>query len=144
MHHPLIIDVILMLIGCAGFSLAAYIYHCKHQKKPLVCPLRTECDFVTTSRYSKFLGMPVELLGMCYYGAIVVLHGIVVFYPAIFNIVIARTSLVVSTAAFIFSLYLISIQAFVLRKWCTWCICSALLCAAIFLTTYLGAPVGVL
>ncbi len=144
MDHPLIIDGILMLIGAAGFSLAYYIYHCKHKKKPLVCPLRASCEFVTTSDYSNFLGIPVEMLGMVYYAAICALHAIVFVEPTLFTSLTAQISLCVSTVAFLFSLYLISVQAFVLKQWCTWCVCSALLCAAIFLTTYLGAPAGIL
>jgi uncharacterized membrane protein len=142
MEHPLLIDVVLMLVGGAGFSLAFYIYHCKHKKKPLICPMRSSCEFVTTSDYSKIFGIPVEVLGMCYYTLIVLLHGAVTADPALFTVGVAQLSLVISTFAFLFSLYLLSVQAFVLRQWCTWCLCSAFLCAAIFGLTVIAAPGG--
>ncbi len=143
MHDPLLIDLVIMLIGCAGFFLAFYIYHCKHKKQPLICPMRGSCEFVTASDYSKFFGIPVELLGMCYYAAVVILHGFVLANPAILNITVAQISLGISTLAFFFSLYLLSVQAFVLKQWCTWCLCSAFLCAAIFALTVIAAPVGI-
>ncbi len=144
MQHPLLIDLVLVLIGCAGFLLAFYIRHCKHRKQPLVCPMRGSCEFVTSSDYSKFLGIPVEMLGLCYYALIVILHGFVIARPELFTLRVARISLSMSTLAFFFSLYLLSVQAFVLKQWCTWCLCSAFLCAAIFALTVVAAPGGIL
>ncbi len=141
--HSFLIDALLMMLGFAGFTLAFYIYHHKLHDKPLVCPLETKCDLVTHSTYSKFLDIPVEVLGMLYYAAIIILHGFVIAFPSIFSVSVARISLAMSTAAFLFSLYLISVQAFVLKQWCTWCLCSAILCATIFLLTSFAAPLGV-
>ncbi|MEX2054859.1 MAG: hypothetical protein WD972_01630, partial [Candidatus Andersenbacteria bacterium] len=42
-------------------------------------------------------------------------------------------TVLVSTSAFLFSLYLTFIQGVTLRQWCTWCLCSAALCTLIFL-----------
>lgn len=140
MDHHILIDIVLVLIGCAGFSLAFYIYHCKHKKKPLVCPMRSSCDFVTTSDYSKFLGMPVEVLGIIYYAFVVILHGFVIADPTALTLPVARVSLGISTLAFFFSLYLLSVQAFVLKQWCTWCLCSAFLCASVFILTVVAVP----
>lgn len=133
LHH-----LILACIGLAGFFIAAYISHCKNKKKPLVCPLRTSCDFVTTSDYSKFLGIHIEYIGMVYYGAVVVLHTAIFFFPEIATLRELWLGLIASLCAFLFSLYLTTIQAFVLKQWCTWCICSAILCASIFVITYLS------
>lgn len=142
MYHSYYIDILLMVIGLAGFSLASYIYKCKHRKRPLVCPMRGSCDFVTQSDYSKFLGIPVERLGMVYYMAVFLFHAIVLLYPPIFTQGMIIASLAASTAAILFSLYLMSVQAFVLKQWCTWCVCSAILCAGIFAATYLSTPLA--
>ena len=132
-----------MIVALAGFGLASYIYQKKHTKRPLVCPMRGSCDFVTQSDYSKFLGIPVEALGMVYYMAVFLLHAIVLVNPELFTPAVVLVSLVTSTMAILFSLYLIAVQAFVLRLWCTWCVCSALLCATIFVATFLGTPAGI-
>lgn len=141
--HSIVADIFLMVFGFTGFILAFYIHHKKHEKKPLVCPLNSDCDAVITSKWSSFLGIPLEILGMCYYGSIVVLHAIVAAYPFVFSSLVENVSLGVSAIAFCFSLYLISIQAFILKQWCTWCLCSATLCVFIFIMTYVSSP-GVL
>ncbi len=136
--------ILLALIGLAGFCIASYISHCKNKKKPLVCPLRTSCDFVTTSDYSKFLGIHIEHIGMAYYAIVTLLHFSIVFFPEFATFPVLLAGLTASSCAFLFSLYLTGIQAFVLKQWCTWCITSAVLCALIFVTTYLswtGAPI---
>jgi uncharacterized membrane protein len=138
--HPLITNLILSLLGLAGFFLARHIYCKKHAQKPLVCPLRSNCEVVITSRYSKILGIPIEILGMTYYAIVALVHIAALVAPWIITPQMVLASMILSTGAFLFSLYLVSIQAFVLKQWCTWCLCSAFLCAAIFFTAYLSAP----
>ena len=138
MSSSLILNFVLLFAGVAGFTLAFYIYHCKHKKQPLVCPIHGSCDVVTGSDYAKFLGIPVELLGMAYYTVVVLFHGAVIADAGMYTSTIAGLALALSGFAFLFSLYLIWIQAFVLKHWCTWCLCSAFLCALIFALT-LGA-----
>lgn len=132
--------IILVIIGLLGFNLANYLYTCKHKKKPLICPMRGNCDFVTTSKYSKFLGIPLEILGMIYYSLVIVIHLSMLFFPVLESTNETLLGLAASSCAFVFSLYLTGIQAFVLKKWCTWCLCSATLCLFIFITTYLSSP----
>ena len=141
MIHPYF-HLLLAVLGVLGFALCRYLYHCKHKKKPLICPLRMSCDFVTTSKYSKFLGIPLEILGMIYYGAVALIHTVMFFLPTLASHNETLFGLAASTCAFVFSIYLTSIQAFVLKQWCTWCLCSAALCALIFFTTYLSSPIG--
>lgn len=143
-NNPFILHSVLILLGLTGYLLAHYIYRKKKAEHPLVCPLRSKCDVVITSRYSKILGVPVEILGMMYYLAIAIFHAAIVGYPALLTVCVAKIAFIVSAGAFIFSAYLVSIQAFVLKEWCTWCLCSALLCTAILLETYAGTPPGVL
>ena len=139
--NPTILNLVLIFLGLTGFFLARHIYKKKNTKRPLVCPLRSNCDLVVTSKYSNILGIPVEILGMCYYMAVVLVHVGMIIHPAFRLPIIATISMAVSTCAFLFSMYLVSIQAFVLKQWCTWCLCSAFLCVAIFFATYLSAPV---
>lgn len=136
--------IIIACIGLLGLALCSYLYKCKHKKQPLICPLRGSCDFVTTSKYSKFLGIHLEILGMIYYGMVTFLHLLMILVPALANNYETLLGLSASTGAFVFSLYLTGIQAFILKEWCTWCLCSAALCLLIFVTTYISAPAGIL
>ena len=143
MIHPYI-HFILSGLGVAGFVLCKHLYKCKQRKQPLICPMRMSCDFVTTSKYSKFLGIHLEILGMIYYGLVTIIHASMLVFPNFASPIETTLGLAASTCAFVFSVYLTGIQAFVLKKWCTWCLCSATFCALIFITTYFSAPVGFL
>ncbi len=140
MRSPLY-DLALMCVAFAGFVIAFYIYHRKHEKKPLVCPLRSNCETVITSKYSHFLGIPIEFLGMTYYGGVFLIHAFMLAMPALATTTELRLGLAASTLAFFFSLYLISLQAFVLKQWCTWCLTSATLCVLIFFITLASSPI---
>lgn len=129
-------DFIIILLGFCGFFVALHIHTKKSKKIPLICPLRSNCDTVIHSDYSKFLGIRVERLGLLYYSIIVLGHGIFFFFPEYSNSLLVNISSALSAIAFIFSVYLLSIQAFVLKQWCFWCLISAFLSISIFLLTF--------
>ncbi len=129
------LELILIFIAFAGFVLAFYIAQKKNSPKPLICPLRSNCTQVITSDYSKFLGVPVERLGLLYYAFIALTHGFFLVHPELLNENISFILIVLSSTAFLFSLYLIAVQAFALKQWCTWCLLSAFFCLSIFLLT---------
>lgn len=116
-----------------GFLIAFYIYYKKSRQEQLVCILGEDCNKVVTSKYSRFLGIRLEVIGMAYYGLIAIYYGVDgAFFQSNFPIVgTAVTG--ASILAFLLSLYLIAIQLAVLRDLCEWCIASAILSTAIFL-----------
>jgi len=124
------------LLGLTGFLIASYIYGKKRAKKKLVCPMRSNCDTVIHSDYSKILGIPVEILGMIYYVSISSIYGIL-YILGLLDITILQIGLGVSGSAVLFSVYLISLQAFVIRHWCTWCLFSGAISLTIFVISYL-------
>lgn len=124
--------VVSLLLGSSGFFLAGFLYHKKNRKEPLVCPMRARCDLVIHSSYSRFLGVRVELLGMFYYGATTLAEAALISFPALNSTENAVAFFVIKTFAFLFSVYLISIQFLVIRNWCSWCMVSATLCALLF------------
>ncbi len=130
--------VILIFATFGGFLLAFYIRHKKQAHEKMVCPFDSDCDAVIYSDYSKFFGIPVEILGLLYYGLIAVSHALFLVSPAFASPLVVFSVFTLTTAAFLFSLYLTFIQAFALKQWCTWCLISAGLCAVIFATA-LGA-----
>lgn len=131
--------ILIIFLAFGGFSIAAYInHHKKNIKEALVCPLKANCDTVIHSDYSKFLGIPVEILGMIYYGLIAVNYGLIVAFPGLETL--ASTLLVMTLCAFVFSIYLTLIQAFAIKNWCTWCLISASICVAIFSIASVHSP----
>jgi uncharacterized membrane protein len=125
---------ILTVIALIGFAISFYIWNKKSRQKPLVCPMKGNCAAVIHSDYSKFMGVRVEILGMIYYSLICIAYGMLFFFPQLstsWTLVVLRAC---SAAAFLFSLYLASVQIFVLKQFCTWCLCSALVSAILFLS----------
>ena len=135
MLHTILINAI-CLLGLSGFLIASYIYNKKKGKKKLICPMRSNCDTVTHSDYSKILGIPVELLGMVYYIFIGCSYSFV-FILGLWSYPIGIVLLGISICAVLFSLYLVSMQAFVIKHWCTWCLFSALISLLIFVFSYI-------
>ncbi len=131
-----VFDVIIILLGFIGLFVALHIHNKKSKKVPLICPLRSNCDTVIHSDYSKFLGIRVERLGIIYYSLIVIGHGMFLFFPGTLDPFFITVSSVLSACAFVFSIYLLSIQAFILKQWCFWCLVSASLSISIFLLAF--------
>lgn len=130
--------IILIFSAFGGFSLAFYIRHKKQTHEKMACPLDSDCDAVIYSRYSRLFGIPVEILGLFYYGLIAAGYALFLLFPALASPLAVFGVLVITVAAFLFSIYLTFIQALALKQWCAWCLMSAGLCTIIFATA-LGA-----
>ncbi len=134
-------QIIILALSLCGFMVARHIRNHKTKNTPLVCPIGFDCHAVVHSDYSKFLGMPVEVLGMIYYAFLSFFYLFLIFLPNIPDVVQADLAIffsVISFMAFLFSLYLIAVQIFILKKGCSWCIVSALISAMIFFLTMLN------
>ena len=134
--QEVIIQIAISLLGFSGFLVARHIYKHKHsEENPLVCPVRFDCATVVHSDYSKFMGMPVEFLGMFYYAFISFFYLAFLFMPyAMPNFLVGFMALI-SLVGFLFSIYLIAVQIFILKKGCSWCFVSAFICILIFSLT---------
>ena len=136
--------IILIFTSFAGFLLSLYIYHKKREKKPMVCPLKSDCNAVINSQFSSFFGIPLEILGLIYYSTIAITYGTFLALPNLISSNLLFVTLSLTTIGFFFSIYLIFIQAFAIKQWCVWCLTSASLCGVIFLTTILGSGSGII
>lgn len=129
-------------VALGGFALAGYIYKTKAKQENLVCPLDGSCDAVVTSKYSKFVGVPVELLGVLYYGFTTILYLLFFFQIIPYTTGLSLVSVLLGLSGGLFSLYLISVQAFTLRQWCTWCVGSAFLSLLIALLSVFASEMS--
>lgn len=128
-------NIIILISSFLGILVAYYIDYHKTKNKPLVCPLKADCEKVIHSSYSKILNISVEKLGIFYYIFIFIsylFYQITNFNNLIFNFVLFGLSFL----AFIFSVYLTSIQIFKIKEFCSWCLLSAFLSFLIFLNSY--------
>lgn len=136
-------SVLTLLLAFGGFSICAFLSHKKNRKEPLMCPLRAHCDMVIHSSYSRFFGVRLEHIGMGYYGFMIFAEALVLSVTMFQTDVLLYLLFFLKTFAFLFSLYLIGIQAVVLRNWCSWCVVSAFFCATLFALSLVRVPGGV-
>lgn len=134
--EDVLLRMAIFVLGLCGFWVARHIYkHKNSEEKPLVCPINFDCHGVVHSDYSKFLGMHVDILGMVYYALISIAYLLFIFMPSQMPILLVNFMIGISAFAFLFSLYLIGVQIFALKKGCSWCIVSAVISVLIFIFT---------
>lgn len=117
--------IFIVVLATIGFILASYIRSHKKTERPLVCPLEGSCETVVHSEYSSLFGIPLELLGMVYYGLIAISYAFIILFGYLVPGYTSTALMILSLIAFIFSLYLTAVQAFIIHHWCTWCLFSA-------------------
>lgn len=121
------------LLAGLGLFIAIYIFRKKRTGQKLVCPVGADCDSVVHSPFSKFLGVPVEAMGILYYVLILVGYGGFLVFPSIYRPETFFILFLMTVVGFLFSLYLTFIQMFTLHQFCTWCLFSAAISSGIFI-----------
>lgn len=106
---------------------------CTVRETPLGIPL--DCGSVAQSQYSEILGIPLAILGLLYY---LILLLIVNFEPNLPTLPISSLQLiaVVVSFGFLFTLWLVYLQLFVIELICIYCMVSAILTTSLFIITY--------
>lgn len=90
------------------------------------------CEYVQTSRYADVFGVPVAFIGVVGYVVLFVV-GLAGVQPRFHEDRRVATLLaVIATVGFGFTLYLTSIELFVLHAICRWCVGSAVVMTAIW------------
>lgn len=125
--------LLLMVLSLVGLFDSIYLlWEYTSPAHPMVC-MGGGCDAVRASAYSHLGGLPVPIFGVLMYGFLVLLLFLFPLLPTPGARLVQYGVLLVSGVAFLFSVYLTGIEAFVLHSWCVWCVLSALLVTAIFL-----------
>ncbi len=133
--NDLMIKVAIFFLGIFGYLVAKHIRNHKMKDAPLVCMVGFDCHAVVHSDYSKFFGVPVEIFGMIYYALISFTYLFSIFAKTALPIHLVGFVVLTSLIAFLFSLYLIFVQIFILKKGCSWCFVSAFISILIFILT---------
>ena len=117
-----------------GIIDSGYLVWQHYRKKPLVCPLDHKCDVVTESKWSHIFVVRNEVLGLLFY--ISLLAGILLFiFVPEPRMLISLLLLFATAGGVLFSLFLISLQIFVIKDYCFYCIISAIISLLLFLNT---------
>ena len=129
--HLEYINGIIFLASLCGLAVAVYIRYKKTRKEILVCPIHFNCEDVIHSKYASVLGVPIEIIGLFYYGFLALIYGTAVMVPEIITAPISTGLTFVTSLAMAFSIYLLFVQV-ILKQWCAWCLLSFVSSVVIF------------
>ena len=122
-------DVLAALLALVGLADAIYLTVSHLTGQSVRCTVTSGCSEVLSSHYATVGGVPLAAFGAAAYFTVFSLSTL-----AAFDYRFARTLwAVVVTVMFLFSLWLIYLQAFVLRAFCQFCLLSAAVTTLLFL-----------
>jgi uncharacterized membrane protein len=117
-----------LVLALIGLGVASYLTYVHYEDIRPVCGLGGDCVKVQTSEWSKLAGIPVAVLGLVAYAAILVS----LFVPGEEALIAgALTSLV----GFGFSAYLTYRELFTIDAICQWCVASAIVMTLLAVVT---------
>jgi protein-disulfide isomerase/rhodanese-related sulfurtransferase len=119
----------LSLLGLFDSLYLLWVY--TSPSRPMVC-LGSGCDEVRASAYAHLFGLPLPAFGVASYAILALLIFAEVLFSARLGRAIQYLVAGISCAGFLFSIYLTSLEAFVIHAWCAWCVVSALVVTGIF------------
>jgi uncharacterized membrane protein len=108
----------MLVLTLVGIGIASYLTYVHYRGLSPICAIDQGCEKVQSSRYAKVGGVPVPLIGL-------------VGYAAILASLLARGELarmataMMAIAGFAFSVYLTSLELFTIHAICQWCVGSA-------------------
>jgi uncharacterized membrane protein len=118
------------VICVIGIAVATYLTYTHYAKLNVVCPVSGGCETVQKSVYSKLGGVPVAVLGLAGYIAIL----ITLF---IRNELGRIAGFGMALVGCLFSLYLTYREVFTIKAICPWCVSSAVMMTLLtFLTAW--------
>ena len=119
---------IIPVLSLLGIGVSGYLFWIRVGGSPALCTGFGGCDQVNASPYALLAGIPVSLLGLAGYLAILVLSlWRVRGGPWSLSLVVFGMAL----AGFLYSLYLTYLELYVILAVCPWCVASALLITGI-------------
>ncbi len=109
-------------LSLVGFMDALYLTIEHFSGGQVTCIIVTGCERVLTGPYSEVFGIPIALLGVLYY--------LFIFSGALFFLFgnshkFFRLSLIAASAGFLASLWFVSLQLFIVKAICFYCMISA-------------------
>ena len=119
------------LIALVGLFVSVYLllYHMGFYGALLCGP--GSCEVVQASKYARFLGLPLALWGTLWYGGVLVL-AFLGLGPASGRRWLEVLLALATTGGLLFSIYLTSVELFILHAVCMWCVISAILTVLLF------------
>lgn len=120
----------LLIVSFMGLVVAGYLTITYASNAPVACISGEGCLAAQLSPYASFMGVQTPIYGVIYYLALGIL-------AALWSLETKKKLLVplgiLTSVGLAVSIFLSSIEAFVLHAWCSWCVASACLTMIAFI-----------
>ena len=120
--------LVAIVLAAIGLCVAAYLTYIHYEGIKPVCGLGGDCEKVQSSEWSKLAGVPVALLGLLAYVAI-----LATLFVDREEALVAGA--LISLAGFGFSAYLTYRELFSIDAICQWCVASAVIMTLLAIVT---------
>ena len=122
-----------LVLSVPGMGVSSYLVYSHYQGVPLYCAGAHGCDTVQASEYAELLGVPVALLGLLLYVALVgaALGGLL--WPLALGELSALAVFGLGLMGFVYSGYLTWVEVARIDAICLWCTISACLMTVVFI-----------
>ncbi len=139
MKFKVVASLLIIVLAIIGLLDAGYITYEKFQGVVPPCGVGFDCGRVLDSPWASIGPAPLSLLGLAFYTTFLCLGichylGIDTHHHLRFSLL--NLLMTLASFGFAFSLYLVSLMAFVIEAWCLYCVISAMTSAALFITTF--------
>lgn len=122
--------IVWILVAFVGFMDSVYLTVNHFTQGMTPCSIIDGCEVVTSSVYSTVFGVPIALFGVIFYG--LVLLALFYFIDQKDELALVFVSYL-SFPAFVCSLVLLLIQAFIIKAFCLYCLLSIVTTSIIFI-----------
>ena len=120
----------LIVLSLLGIVNTVYLIWKSRMKEPLVCPIGQDCNKVLDSKWNKIFFIKNDILGLLFYIGIITGAVLLLFN---FDEIIKTILIFASGIAVLFSIFLVFIQAKIIKNYCFYCLISAFINVLIFL-----------
>ena len=129
-------DWAIPVLCLVGLVVAGYLAYVETAQVEAVCGPVGDCNTVQQSEYARLFGvLPIGVLGLIGYAAIIIAWGIERRGRAPLNRLAALALVLMTLGGMLFSIYLTFLEPFVIGATCAWCLTSAILMTALLLLT---------
>jgi uncharacterized membrane protein len=130
------------LLALAGIGVSGYLTWTHLANRAIACGGSQGCDIVQQSVYSEVVGVPVALLGLLAYVALLALTLLRGRLPEELDAYIPLAVFGIALIGVLYSAYLTYLELYVIDAICRWCVSSAIIMAAILLLSLLDLRAG--
>ncbi len=138
---PLAVVISTGILALAGLAASIYLtiaHYAGAQVLACVSNSAINCELVTTSAQSHFLGMPVSVLGLGYFIVAVAIYSPWAWRSSIRSVHLSRVGFAIAGMCFV--LWLITAELVIIRKICLWCSAVHVIAFLLFALTVTTAP----